>query len=79
MPSITSWTRLEPRVRRTDPAVGLQARLHDPLWMLARQWQVGEFAGEDAGSPLQARAQVERAPLTRFRAGAVPAGRQETV
>jgi hypothetical protein len=74
MPSITSWTRLEPRVRRSDPAVGLQARLHDPLWLLARQWQVGEFAGEDAGSPLQARVQVERAPLTRFRAGTVAPG-----
>lgn len=69
MPSITSWTRLEPSVRRADPAMALQARVHDPLWMLARQWQVGEFAGEDAGSPLQARVQLERAPLTRFRAG----------
>jgi hypothetical protein len=67
--SITSWTRLEPRVRREDPAEALQARLHDPLWLLARQWQVGEFTGEDAGSPLRARALVERAPLTRYLPG----------
>ena len=30
---------------------GLQARLYDPLWLLARQWQIGEFQGEDNGSP----------------------------
>jgi hypothetical protein len=30
---------------------GLAARLHDPLWMLTRQWQFGEFAAQDAGSP----------------------------
>ena len=29
---------------------GLAARLADPLWMLARQWQLGEFRGYDAGS-----------------------------
>lgn len=29
---------------------GLAARLADPLWMLARQWQLGEFRGDDAGS-----------------------------
>jgi hypothetical protein len=71
MASITSWTRIEPRVRRSDPAIGLEARIHDPLWLLARQWQVGEFTGEDAGSPLQARARLERLPLTRYRPGAL--------
>ena len=66
MASITSWTRLEPRVRRDEPSAGLEARVRNPLWMLARQWQVGEFSAEDAGSPLQVRARVERAPLTRY-------------
>jgi hypothetical protein len=28
----------------------LAARIHDPLWFLARQWQLGEFQGDDAGS-----------------------------
>lgn len=70
MPSITAWTRLEPRVRRDDPAIALEARVHDPLWLLARQWQVGEFAAEDAGSPLQVQARIERAPLTRYLPGA---------
>jgi hypothetical protein len=30
---------------------GLAARVHDPLWMLARQWQFGEFTHENAASP----------------------------
>lgn len=46
------WTRLEPQSVSGDPSPGLQARLHDPLWLLARQWQFGEFAAEDAGSPV---------------------------
>jgi hypothetical protein len=30
---------------------GLAARLHDPLWLLGRQWQFGEFRHENAASP----------------------------
>lgn len=44
--------RIEPRCRRDDFGRGIQARTADPLWMLARQWQTGEFLGEDAGSPI---------------------------
>ena len=29
--------------------------MRDPLWMLTRQWQFGEFRGEDAASPVTAR------------------------
>lgn len=46
------WTRIEPRCRSDDFAPGLEARTADPLWLLGRQWQFGEFAGEDAGSPI---------------------------
>ncbi len=31
---------------------GLRARVADPLWFLARQWQLGEHEGEDASSPI---------------------------
>src|SRR6266545_4987546 len=65
MPSITFWTRLEPFSRREDIDLGLQARTHDPLWLLARQWQTAEFQGEDAGTPVQARLLVEREPVQR--------------
>src|SRR5215472_3763744 len=76
MPSITSWTRLEPRTRDPlDMSLGLQARVHDPLWMLARQWQLGEFQGEDAGTAIVANLVATAAPLTRYQpAGAPPEG-----
>ena len=51
MPSITFWNRLEPRSRASDITEALAARVRDPAWLLARQWQLGEFAGEDAASP----------------------------
>ena len=39
-------TRIEPRCRsRAAVGQGLEARVADPLWMLARQWQMGEFIG----------------------------------
>lgn len=47
-----AWLRLEPRSRTNEVEDGIAARIADPLWMLARQWQTGEFQGEDAGSPL---------------------------
>jgi hypothetical protein len=54
-PTITTWNRLEPRPRTNrDLSLkrGVEARVRDPLWFLARQWQVGEFIGEDAASPI---------------------------
>lgn len=68
-PSITSWMRLEPHSRNAEMNTSLQARVYDPLWLLARQWQLGEFQGEDNGSPLMARWRGEAAPLTRYHAG----------
>jgi hypothetical protein len=61
--------RLEPRIRETGMSAGLQARVYDPLWLLARQWQFGEFQGEDNGSPAAARWRGEVSPLTRYHAG----------
>ena len=78
MGSITSWLRLEPRCRDDEMTEGLRARMHDPLWMLARQWQVGEFRAEDAGSPVLARWRAESAPLTRLHLGAIAPNTNET-
>ena len=47
-----AWTRLEPQTLSGEPSQALAARIHDPLWLLARQWQFGEFDGEDAGTPV---------------------------
>ena len=71
MPSITYWSRLEPRPRAPSIADTLAARVRDPAWLLARQWQLGEFNGEDAGSP--AFAQVVSG-LGRVQAWSTPAG-----
>lgn len=51
MASITYWNRLEVRPRAPDISAALCARIRDPLWMLTRQWQFGEFQGEDAAGP----------------------------
>ena len=73
MTSTTTWMRLEPRVRNADMRTGLQARIYDPLWMLARQWQFGEFQAEDNGSPAAARWRGEVSRLSRYYPGAVNA------
>ena len=46
------WTQPTPFTRRTDLEPGLEARVLDPLWLLLRQWQMSEFRGEDAGTPI---------------------------
>ena len=52
----------------------MQARIYDPLWLLARQWQLGEFEGEDNGSPVLASWRGEAARITRYHSGPVPPG-----
>lgn len=69
IPSLTSWTRLEPRPREGSMQRSLQAQIRDPLWMLARQWQVGEFLGDDAGSPVRSTMGVEMRSVTTYRPG----------
>jgi hypothetical protein len=69
MASLTIWSRLEPRPREQSMERALQAQVRDPLWMLARQWQVGEFAGDDAGSPISATVRTESMRLTAYQPG----------
>jgi hypothetical protein len=47
-----SYWRLEPDPKRRSFAAGFAARVHDPLWFLARQWQMGEHQGENASTPV---------------------------
>jgi hypothetical protein len=70
---ITSWTRLEPQCRNADMGRSVGARLFDPLWLLARQWQMGEFQAVDAGTPVQARVRATSAMLSRSHFGELPA------
>lgn len=71
-PSATTWSRLEPLPTSDDVAESLQARVADPLWMLARQWQFNEFQGEDAGSPISAALRIEGVPVTSLAGGGQP-------
>jgi hypothetical protein len=73
MGSFTTWIRVEPRTR-TESLPGLAARVADPLWMLARQWQSAEFIGSDGGTPVMARLTYDSAPLTRWTRGAGQSG-----
>jgi hypothetical protein len=50
MAEITFFNRIEPRPRDNDFSHTLAAHVRDPLWFLTRQWQIGEFNGEDKGS-----------------------------
>jgi hypothetical protein len=67
--SITTWTRLAGRSRRADMQPGMRAAVHDPLWLLARQRQLGAFRGEDAPTPVGVAVTIARTQLTRYRPG----------
>ena len=66
---MASISRVELHTDAPDLQDSLQARLHDPLWLLARQWQFGEFKGEDTGSPAAAQVVIETAPISRYQPG----------
>ena len=53
------YNRIEGRTRNTDPTEALRLRVHDPLWMLARQWQMGEFRGNNTGTAMSVRCEVK--------------------
>ena len=67
LPAITVYNRLEARPRTLGFQRSLKAEVRDALWMLTRQWQLGEFRGDDAGSPFFAKLQLERSTITRYR------------
>jgi hypothetical protein len=73
MASITYWNRLEPRPRTGSLTRALAAQVRDPMWMLTRQWQLGEYRGEDAASPAFVTTHAETAPVLAWRAAATAA------
>ena len=72
--ALTTWSRIEPHAQTTDIEVGLAAEIADPLWLLARQRQLGEFTGDDGGSPIGIHFRVSWSRLTQFAAGPWPDG-----
>jgi hypothetical protein len=73
LPTITLWNRLEGRPRTHDFDRALKAEVRDALWMLTRQWQMGEFQGDDAGSPVFAKIHMDMARLEGYQASTHPA------
>ncbi len=73
IPSLTTWTRIEPQPRDGSMQRSLQAQVRDPLWMMARQWQVGEFIGDDSGSPVHSTLGAEMRTVTTYQPRTNPA------
>ena len=64
-----TWRRLEGGTLDPEMTEGLQAAIADPLWLIARQWQVGELTGEDAATPLVVTADIVTRPLSAIHTG----------
>lgn len=68
-PTVLMWNRLEGRPRTHNFDKALKAEVRDALWMLCKQWQMGEFKGEDAGSPVFSKIKVNSSTLSEYRLG----------
>lgn len=66
VPTITLWNRLEPRPRTQNFNRAMKAEIRDPLWMVSKQWQLGEFRGEDAGSAILAKLHMRTTQITKY-------------
>lgn len=60
---------VESRARKADITEALRFRIHDPLWTLSRQWQMGEFRGNDAGTAMSVRCQVASTSISWYGMG----------
>src|SRR5260370_293646 len=70
IPTIITWNRLEGRPRTLNFNRALKAEVRDALWMLTKQWQLGEFQGDDAASPIEAKVRLTQSRLRNYAAGA---------
>lgn len=55
--------RLEPAARQRSLRAGFAAAVHDPVWFLGRQWQMGEHQGENAATPVLVHYRAVHTPL----------------
>ncbi|MEQ8902051.1 MAG: hypothetical protein RID11_00965 [Roseovarius sp.] len=56
--------------RSVNIAEALSARVKDPLWFLARQWQTGEFEAENGGALASVDLESRHFPVARLQRGA---------
>jgi hypothetical protein len=71
-PAITLWNRLDGRPYTNNFDRALKAEVRDPLWMLCRQWQMGEFKGDDAASPVFAKVHIAKTELNKYQPDSHP-------
>ncbi len=62
--AIIGYNRLEGVPSSPDYRKSLSAEIHDALWMLTRQWQMGEFDAEDAGTLVKTKILVDQQWMT---------------
>jgi hypothetical protein len=67
-PTVLTWNRLEGRPRTHHFDKAMRAEVRDALWMLTKQWQMGEFEGDDAGSPVFSKIHLTTSSLTHYQA-----------
>jgi len=67
-PTVVMWNRLEGRPRTHHFDRALKGEVRDALWMLTKQWQMGEFKADDAGSPVHAKVHITSSRLDTFKA-----------
>lgn len=69
METYPNWIRLHPDSMDETLVKSVQARIHDPLWMLGRQWQFGELRHDGGATPIGVRIEGTSAVLARMRSG----------
>jgi hypothetical protein len=74
METYPTWIRLHPESTDDTLVTSVQARIHDPLWLLGRQWQFGELRHDGGATPIDVRVEGTSSPLTRLCGGPAPAG-----
>lgn len=72
-PTSLMWNRLEGRPRTHNFDRVMRAEVRDALWMLTKQWQMGEFQADDAGSPVFAKIHISSSELSQYQAATHPA------
>ncbi len=69
METYPTWIRLHPDSTDETMVTSVQARIHDPLWLLGRQWQFGELRHDGGATPIDVRLEGTSSPLTKLRGG----------
>ncbi|MEN0005509.1 MAG: hypothetical protein AAF798_15265 [Bacteroidota bacterium] len=60
------WNALEPRSRSLNFEQSLRAEVRDAMWMLCRQWQMGEYEGDDAGTIVYSKLGLKTTAINRY-------------